>query len=138
MRRVTAVVVFLFLLTVAGFAQSATSNPIKFDVKNMDTKIDPCVDFFKYACGGWVGNNPIPSDQSRWGRFNQLAEDNLAILHDILDKSSKPDPKRTALEQKIGDYYASCMDEATINNLGAKPIQPDLDRVAKIKNTTDL
>ena len=137
MKRLT-VVVLLFLLSVAGFAQSAASNPIKFDVKNMDTSVDPCVDFYKYACGGWMANNPIPSDQSRWGRFNQLAEDNLAILHDILENASKPNPKRSAIEQKIGDQYAACMDETTINQLGAKPIQPLLDRVAKIKTSKDL
>ena len=82
--------------------------------------------------------NPIPSDQTRWGRFNQLAEDNLAILHSILDETAKPDPKRTAVQQKIGDMYASCMDETTVNKLGAKPLQPTFDRIAKIKTQKDL
>src|SRR5262249_48360779 len=84
----------LLLLAVPAVSQSAPSsgNPIKFDVKNMDTSIDPCVDFYKYACGGWMKANPIPGDQVRWGRFNQLAEDNLAVLHTILEQASKSDP----------------------------------------------
>ena len=127
------------LLSVSLFAQSASSDkPITFDVKNMDTTVDPCVDFYKYACGTWMKNNPIPGDQTRWGRFNQLAEHNLNVLREILEKSSKADASRDAVTQKIGDFYASCMDEANANKLGAKPIQPILDRVAKIKTQKDF
>ncbi|HWR15041.1 MAG TPA: M13 family metallopeptidase [Terriglobales bacterium] len=131
------IVVVLF----AGFmfAQTAGSNTaVRFDVKNMDTTVDPCVDFYRYACGGWMANNPIPGDQSRWGRFNQLAENNLAILHDILEGAAKPDPGRNAIMQKIGDHYASCMDEAAVNKLGISPLKPTFDRIAKIKTHKDL
>jgi predicted metalloendopeptidase len=104
----------------------------------MDASVDPCVNFFQYACGNWMKNNPIPADQTRWGRFNELAEDNLAILHDILEKAAQNDPHRDAVTQKIGDLYASCMDEGNINKLGAQPIQPVLDRINKIKSQKDL
>ncbi len=83
-------------------------------------------------------NNPIPPDQSRWGRFNELAERNREILHQILEKAAAPDPKRSALEQKYGDYYASCMDEDGIEAKGVAPIQPELNRIAKIKRRPDL
>jgi predicted metalloendopeptidase len=130
--------VLVLLVSSVAFGQSQSNTAIRFDVKNMDKTIDPCVDFYKYACGGWMASNPIPSDQVRWGRFNQLAENNLAILKGILEKASQPGAGRSAVTQKIGDYYASCMDETQVNKQGAKPIQPLLDRVAKIKNQKDL
>jgi endothelin-converting enzyme/putative endopeptidase len=83
-------------------------------------------------------NNPIPPDQSRWGRFNELADRNREVLHQILEKASAPDPRRSTLEQKYGDYYASCMDESGIEAKGIAPIQPELDRIAKIKGRPDL
>src|SRR3954470_23003946 len=127
------------LFSFSAFAQTtSTDSPVKFDVKNMDTSVNACENFYLYSCGGWMKANPIPSDQTRWGRFNQLAEENLAILHTILEEAAKPDPKRSAIQQKIGDMYASCMDEAQVNKLGAKPLNATFDRIAKIKNAKDL
>jgi endothelin-converting enzyme/putative endopeptidase len=83
-------------------------------------------------------SNPLPADEPRWGRFNQLADRNREILHQILEKASAPGPKRSTLEQKYGDYYASCMDEATVEAKGLSPIQPELERIAKIKSTSEL
>src|SRR5215510_15726670 len=77
----------------------------------MDKSIDPCVDFYQYSCGGWLKQNPVPADQSSYGRDTELAERNRLILRDILEKASTNDPKRSAVNQKIGDYYSSCMDE---------------------------
>ncbi len=139
MKRSFCSILFILFACAISFSQSdSTTYNLKFDVKNMDNAVDPCVDFYKYACGGWMKANPIPSDQTRWGRFNQLAETNLTILHDILEAAAKPDPGRNAIQQKIGDLYVSCMDETQVNKLGAKPLQPTFDRIAKIKNTKDL
>jgi endothelin-converting enzyme/putative endopeptidase len=96
------------------------------------------VDFYQFACGTWIKNNPIPPDQSRWGRFNELAERNREILRQILEKAAQPDPKRSALEQKYGDFYASCMDEKAIESKGATPLKPELDRIAQLKSKSDL
>ena len=116
-----------------GPAQSGSAQPsLGFSTANMDMTANPCIDFYQYACGTWMANNPIPADQSAWGTFNELNDRNLAVLHGILDKASVDDPKRSAVEQKIGDFYASCMDEAAINMLGIKALEPQLKRIDEI------
>lgn len=109
-----------------------------FDIGAIDKSADPCVDFYQYACGTWMANNPIPADQSSWGRFDELAERNRVILRGILEKSSVNDPKRSAIEQKIGDYYASCMDEKMIEEKGTTPLQPELNRIAVLPSKAAL
>ena len=133
----------LFLIAIAGaaFGQAAPSEPTpspKFDLNNLDRQVDPCVDFYKFACGTWMAKNPIPGDQSRWGQFNELIEHNMAELRDILEQDAKPSPKRNAIQQKVGDLYASCMDESTVNKLGAQPIEPLLKRIDAAKTPKDI
>jgi putative endopeptidase len=108
-----------------------------FDLTALDKTADPCVDFYQYSCGNWIKNNPIPPDKTRWGRFVSLAEYNLYVLRDILEKAAAPGP-RSAIEQKVGDYYAACMDEATIEKKGATPLQPEMERIAAIKSRKEL
>ena len=125
------------LTVCAAFAQpnaSRASGPGQFDLTAIDKSVDPCVDFYHYACGAWIKNNPIPADQAMWGRFNELAERNRDILHQILEEAAKPGATRDATGQKIGDYYAACMDEKAIDAKGLTPLQPELDR---IRNLTD-
>src|SRR5207302_4585415 len=102
------------------------------DPNLMDKSADPCVDFYQYVCGGWLKQNPIPADQSSYGRDTELAERNRLILRDILENASKKaaSGQSSALEKKIGDYYASCMDEAAIERKGATALKPELDRIA--------
>ncbi len=112
------------------FAQDLKTTP-GFDLSAIDRKANPCQDFYQYSCGTWLANNPIPPDQASWGRFSELNERNREILHQILEAaaaSSSTDPDT----RKIGDYYASCMDEGTINAKGTAPLKPDLDRIAAI------
>jgi putative endopeptidase len=127
------------LLMVSGAAgQSIPRPPRGFDTAWMDNTANPCTDFYQYACGTWLAKNPIPPDQSRWGRFNELEERNLAILREILETSAVPQPNRTPIEQKIGDYYASCMDEKAINAKGLAPLKPELDRISALKDKKNL
>ena len=109
-----------------------------FDVNAMDKSIDPCVDFYHYACGTWLKENPVPPDKSAYGRFTELADRNRAILKDVLGKASVPNASRSANEQKIGDYYASCMDENGIEEKGTAPLAPELERISALKNKTSL
>ena len=116
--------------TPLSIAQTSTSNSksnVRFSPDMLDKNIDPCTDFYAYACSKWQAQNPIPSDRPAWGRFNELQDRGEIIVRGILEKYSTDDPKRSAIEQKIGDYYFSCMDEAAIEKAGTKPLQPTLD-----------
>ncbi len=108
------------------------------DVGAMDRGADACVDFYQYACGGWIKANPIPSDQSKWEVYSKLNQDNLRFLWGILDDLSKKTAGRSATQQKIGDYFGACMDEAAVDRLGAKPLDPLLAQIAGMKSKADL
>jgi putative endopeptidase len=104
----------------------------------MDKTADPCGDFYQYSCGGWMKNNPIPSDQPRWSVYGKLSQANQQFLWGILDQLSKQTADRNPNQQKIGDYFNACMDEAAVNQLGARPLQPYLDQIAALRSTKDL
>jgi endothelin-converting enzyme/putative endopeptidase len=120
-------------------AQSGPHSPIGgFDLTAIDKSADPCVDFYQFACGTWMKNNPTPPDQSRWGRFSELEERNREVLHQILEEAAKPDPNRDAITKKIGDYYAACMDEKAIDAKGLAPLKPELDRINALTSKSQL
>ena len=135
----------LVVLTIACFLPLANaqqpptekSEPA-LDVTSMDRTVDPCVDFFTYSCGGWIKRNPIPPDQSSWDTYSKMQDENLGRLRGILEAAATPDPKRNAVDQKIGDYYASCSDEKAIDAKGAEPLKPSLERIAKISSKAEI
>ncbi len=125
------------LLALASFAQTAPKASDSI-LDTIDTTQNPCSDFYQYACGTWLKNTEIPADQSRWGAFSELAERNRAILRGILEKAEADNPNRDAIDQKIGDFYDSCMDEKAADTKGATPLHPELERIAAVKDKTAL
>ncbi len=135
----------LLLLAVAAALAPAQDRPLSslpytpsLDTTAMDRSVDPCVDFFKYSCGSWNKSNPIPPDQSRWSVYSKVADDNQRFLWGILQEASKPSATRNASEQKIGDFFAGCMNEGAIENAGAAPFKETLDEVDALKSTKGL
>jgi len=110
------------------------------DLKNMDTSVKPGDDFFLYADGNWIKQTEIPPEYSRWGAFNELIERNNDALHTIAEKASQTqvDPKLAPETQKVGDYYASGMDEQAIEAMRTKPLQEKLNRIDMIKDRQDV
>ncbi len=127
-----------------ALAQSAdqplTSFPYTpgLDVKAMDRSADPCVDFYQFACGGWMKNNPIPADQARWSVYGKLTQDNQRYLWGILDGLASKTDGRNASQQKTGDYFAACMDEKAIEARGAAPLQPYFEQIDAMRSLRDL
>ena len=140
MRVFRLVPAFLLLISVYGFAQtsSSTKSAPGFSVDNIDKTVDPCVDFYQYACGNWMKKTEIPADRASWASFTELDERNLDTERGILEKAEAGGASRNAIDQKIGDIYGSCMDEKTVNTKGLAPLKPELDRVAAVKDKSAL
>jgi putative endopeptidase len=131
--------ILLLLAPIAVLAQSTSAKPAPgFSIDNIDKSVDPCVDFYQYACGNWMKNTEIPADQSIWISFIELDEHNLDVEHGILEKAVAGGASRDAITQKIGDLYSSCMDEKAVDAKGIAPLQPELDRIAAVTDKASL
>ncbi|MBC7665531.1 MAG: M13 family metallopeptidase, partial [Caulobacter sp.] len=108
------------------------------DVTAMDKSVDPCVDFYKYSCGGWQKNNPIPADEASWGVFQKMAQATQRVRWGTLDRRATQTSDRTVPQQKIGDAFAACTDERLTQSLGARPMKPTLDRIDGMRTKKDL
>jgi putative endopeptidase len=124
----------------AQIVSPVKQNPPPLDAKNMDTSVKPQDDFYLYANGGWLKHNPVPPEYSRWGSFDELTEKNYDALRKIAERAanSHADAATAPEVQKVGDYYASGMDEKTIESARTKPLEDELKRIDAIKDRADL
>jgi putative endopeptidase len=134
----------MVLMVLRATAQTPTGPPSPSDLKVfdpslIDTSVDPCENFYRFSCNGWFKKNPLPPDQTSYGRFTELTELNRLHLRQILENAASAHPEsRTPNEQKIGDEYASCMDVEAINKAGLTPLKPELDRIDALKEASEL
>jgi putative endopeptidase len=135
----TAVVVLcggLQLSSAFVTAQTKTPSPAAgVELSSLDRKVDPCVDFYQFACGGWVAANPLPADRRSYGRFAEVQDRNFEVLRRVLES---PSPNGSADARKAGDFYAACMDEAAIERRGLAPVSADLMMLDASRNPDDL
>jgi putative endopeptidase len=140
---------FLTLLSCMAWAQQAAKAPAEtpltalpyspsLDTTSMDKSVDPCVDFYSYSCRNWMKKNPIPADQASWSVYGKLYEDNQRFLWGILQELAAKSSDRTPVQQRIGDYFAACMDKGAVERLGAAPLKPQLDAIAALAAKKDL
>ena len=136
---------FVLPLLLVSFSVAQTAPAVgsptaaqRFSIDNIDKTVDPCTDFYQYACGNWIKKTEIPADRAIWASFSELDERNLDIERGILEKAASGGASRDAVDQKIGDLYGSCMDEKAVNAKGIAPLQPELDRVAAAKDKAAL
>jgi putative endopeptidase len=139
--RVIAATLALFgpgLLAAEDVPTAALPYTPSLDVTAMDRTADPCEDLYRYACGGWQRNNPIPPDQARWSVYGKTYVDNQRYLWGLLAQDAKTDGQRTANQQLIGDFFAACMNTEAIDAAGLAPLQPDLQRIAQLDSKAGL
>ncbi len=119
-------------------AEPALSYSPSLNLSSIDKSIDPCENFYQYACGRWQKDNPIPADQTSWDVYAKLYEDNLNFLRGILEQASSQANARDAATQEIGDFYSACMDETQTERLGVSALKPQLDAISGLHSARDL
>src|SRR6476659_5437792 len=119
-------------------AQSSSSTSEGFSVSYLDRSVDACTDFYQFACGKWLVANPVPADRARYSRLNELADRNARIVRDILENAAFTASNQTPDEQKIGDAYAACMDQKTIEARRAEPLEQLLREIDAVSNREQL
>jgi putative endopeptidase len=136
----TSALTLLFALSARPQTSSAPELPYSpsLNLTSIDKSIDPCVNLYQFSCGRWQQQNPIPPDQTSWGVYGKLYQDNLNFLRGILEQAAAADAQRDTVTQKIGDFYAACIDESAIEARGVGAIQPHLDAIAGMKSVHDL
>jgi putative endopeptidase len=136
------------VLAAALFAGSLAAQPERplmslpytpsLEAKFMDRAVDPCTDFYRFSCGNWIRQNPIPADQAVWNVYMKLGDENHRYLWGLLEEAARPEPGRNPNQQRIGDYFQSCMDESAVEKAGAAPLRKDLDAIGALRSASQL
>ena len=124
--------------SVSGGSEKPVALLPGLDKQLMDDSAAPCTNFYQYTCGNFSKLYPIPADRSGYGSFYIISDYTQSVVHDLLDQVAAKSAQHTPNEQKIGDYFASCMDENAIDTAGLKPLQPELDRIAALRDKREL
>ncbi|KAA6311610.1 Neutral endopeptidase, partial [termite gut metagenome] len=132
---VLPIIIASALMTTACNPKPQTSG---IDVTNLDTSGSPKVDFYQYACGGWMQKNPLTGEYARFGSFDKLAEDNREQLKGLIENIASQTSEKGSIEQKIGDIYNLAMNSDKLNQEGYAPIKADLERISSIKDRAEL
>lgn len=128
----------LVSLAALCFSQTASLPQPGFSIENIDKSVDPCTDFYQFACGSWMKKSDIPPDRSSVNSFVEVDERNLVTLREILEKAAAGGSNRNPIDQKIGDYYGACIDEPAVDSKGLAPLAPELDRIDAAKDKAGL
>src|ERR1035437_7681084 len=137
MKKFILPIIALMLMTTACNPKKDTNNA-GIQLANLDTTVSPNVDFYQFACGGWMKNNPLTGEYSRFGSFDKLAENNRKQLKGLIVELAAKPAEHGTVAQKIGDIYNLAMDSTKLNADGYKPIEADLKRIAQIKTVADI
>ena len=129
---------FFMIVTMAASSVMGNAQTMGVKLDNMDMTAKPGTDFFQYACGGWMKNNPLPAEYSSYGSFEVVAEENQKRIRKIIEDLAAQPQEKGSLGQKIGDLYALRMDSVRQNKEGVTPVMSDLKRVAAVKTTAEL
>jgi endothelin-converting enzyme/putative endopeptidase len=129
----------LLAATASATARPLTALPYRpgLDLAALDRRVDPCVDFYRFACGGWIAANPIPADQASWSVYDKLHQENQQFLWGVLEDLATRE-ERTPEQRQLGDHFASCMDEAAVERLGAAPLRAELAAIAALRSRAGL
>src|SRR3954466_7316022 len=144
--RVVGILILTFCcFSLCSFSQTAPASEQQapsldhFDAKSVDSSVDPCTDFYKYSCNRWIEKNPVPADEVFWGSFGKLQLWNTAAVHQtILDTAAKAPAQRTAVEQKIGDYWSACTNQAERDSNALAWLRPQLARIDAISGKDQI
>jgi len=138
MKQILIPIIALMLMTTACNTKKDAALGAGIVVANLDTTVSPKVDFYQYACGGWMKNNPLTGEYARFGSFDKLAENNRKQLRGLIEEIAAKPASKGSVEQKIGDVYNLAMDSTKLNADGYKPIQGDLKKIGGAKSVSDI
>lgn len=129
---------FVFLIMISGILISCSTKDMAINKEDLDTRVHPGTDFYQYANGGWMENNPLPDEYSRFGSFDKLANDNKKMVRGLIEEAAAKENAPGSIAEKVGNFYHTGMDTALLEKSGLDPVKDLLGRIDMVKNSDDL